>query len=594
MPTSRPTDLLYLFNLLLLRWRFLLAGTVAIMAAAAAGTFIAEETYESSAKLLVSSPKFVGGLDVFPREFNEPTVGQMAESGVVYEDLARVLRGLHEAVGDARDDRDRALGISAEILASGTAEIADRFGWEPSDIKARAVQALSPRDIAGVRLMEAEDFELMDARSLSEMLDVKAEIEFEGPSQIRWEPLLELKARADTAETAASVADIWARLTLEHVREAVAMGTTDALEQLTEAYGAAQAALESVQEQIKDLRRNAMGEVKKERLRGTFELLYGKNVQMARQPLNVQYVEALARIRELENSTATLRELLASLEVDGERIGALALAKEAASTPADSPLSGEAVEARQRRDSYLRANRALREYKIENPIAVEQNRLKEAVRKVDDLRSERNTLAAMLKLSGEVGEGTPELTRLEEQIADAERTVAETNARIAGIEQGLREKELEVTRAQEEWSAFRQEYVRLRQELMSRQEELLGKKALAQSLEARIAEASEEIVRLNEEISEYEGQLSALEAELAAKQKAFDEVTNLHAQIEVASRTPFVSLKLVSAAPVPKTRVSPNRKLIVLVAGFIGFALLCGWVILRENLRSYRSAEATA
>lgn len=600
MPTSQSLDLIHLFNLLVSRWRFLVGGTLIIMVVAGIGTYLAEETYESSAKLLVSSPKFAGGLDVFPRTFSEPTFGQMAQSGVVLEDLIQVMQALHSSLPDQADDREAALQAANRILQSGSEELAARFGWRPAESKIEAVQSLAPRDIAGLRLMDPGQFEVMDTRTLSEILDVKAEIEFEGPNVIRWEPLIELKARANAPETAASIANIWAHITLAHVRAVVQLGTVDALQQLTQAFADAQHDLAAVQQRIQQLNVEAMGEIKKEHLKGILETLYGyttaETAEVKRDPLYRQLSDAQARVRELERSIGDLQRNLTSLEKDGQWIGSLSLAKKEPGITS-APLPGEstaAYETRLRRDALLRAYHDLRKFKEENPIAAEETRLAEAIKTLDDVRSERNTFAAMLKVSGSTPGGTQELQRLDSRINELEKLIAETNDRMAAMELGLQEKELEVTRAEEEWTAYREEYVRLRKELFARQEEILSKRALAESIEAQIREASVEISKLNEQIEEYTASLSGLDAELQARKKGYEEVSNLHAQVQVASQTPFVSLKLVSAAPVPKTRVSPNRRLIVLVAGFIGFVLLSAWVMLRENLRRYRQAEVPA
>jgi LPS O-antigen subunit length determinant protein (WzzB/FepE family) len=596
MPANQSLDLIYLFNLLLCRWRFLAAGTLIIMIAAAVGTFMAEETYESSAKLLVSSPKFATGLDVFPRQLSEPTFGQMAQSGVVYEDLIQVMQALHKALLNTRDDREAALETARGILRSSTQELATRFGWEPSDAKITAVQALSAKDIAGLRMIDPDAFEVMDTRTLSEMLDVKSEIEFEGPNVIQWEPLIELKARASAPETAASIANIWARITLEHVRAVVELGTEDALEQLSNAYTSAQGALQAVQERIKSLNQTTMGDAKKERLKGILEDMYGHGLGMLKDPFYRQYSDTRARIRELEQSVADLRQLVASLEVNGEWIGSLGGGgdKEKATAPPVIRQSTAANEAWLRRVALLRVYTELRRFKEQNPIEAERSHLAEAVKSLRDLRSERSTFAAMVKVSPSISDGTKELNRLDSRISELEQFIAETNDRIAAMEQGLQERQLEVTRAEEEWTAYRDEYIRLRSELFSREEELLSKRALLASLEAQIQDASAEIDRLNHDIEEYQSKLAALEAELLGKQTAYEQITALHAQVQVASRTPFASLKLISAAPIPKTRVSPKRRLIVLVAAFIGFILLSGWIIVHDNLRRYRQAQAMA
>jgi LPS O-antigen subunit length determinant protein (WzzB/FepE family) len=605
MPTTQSLDLLYFFNLLLTRWRFLLVGTLIIMVVAAVGTYVAEETYESSARLLVSSPKFVGGLDVFPRELSEPTFGQMAQSGVVFEDLIQVMRMVYAEVADQRNDEAAALRTAEDILASGSEELAARFGWDPHDTKIMAIQGLSPKDIAGLRLMKPEQFRFMDARTLAEILEVKAEIEFEGPNVIRWEPVIELRARSNAPGTAAAVANIWARITLEHVRTVVELGTTEALDQLGEAYANARNAVASAQEKIKNLNQTAMGEIKKERFDSLLYNLYGQHPTIQSSGFVRQFSVAQARVEELEKSVISLQERINQVEFDvargdalaGEWVGLLPGSEDMINLVQQAKIPDEATEAQEvarSRDALLAAYQALRLYKEEHPIAVERSRLRTALEDLDEARTERNALAALAKVSAATANASREVAQLEERARQLQQEIAETNDRIATMEEGIRLRETELARAEDKWAAFRDEYIRLRKELLSRHEELLSRRAEAGAYARQIEAASGEVERLNREIQDFEAELATLQTELAGREKALEQVSQLHAQVELASRTPFVSLKLISAAPIPKTRVSPKRKLVVLVAGFIGFILLGAWLIARDNLRRYREVQAAA
>jgi capsular polysaccharide biosynthesis protein len=607
MPEQQPTfDLIYLFNLLLSRWMLLLAGTLGIMILAAVGSFLADETYESSARLMVSSPKFISGLEVFPREMNEPTVGQMAESGVVYEDLIQIMEAFHGALAGVEEEQE-ALSVAEDIVASGPGGLAGRFGWRETDTKLQAVLSLAPRDIAGFRHLDPGLFELLDTRTLAENLEVKAEIEFEGPNEIQWEPIIELRAATGHPESAAALANTWARLTLEHVREVVELGTRDALNQLGDAYVKAATAVVEVQNRMKQERIEREGALKKERMAGLLRTLYGeeeKNNGASTLGLVARHAAAMSRAKEISDSISNLRERLAAVQIqpewvesatlEGEWVGFLSSAPGATRMLRTSDIPEDSTRAREvlrSRNTLLHAIESLREYTEESQLPVLTSRLAVAVENLEDLRAERSAVVAA-EASGNSGEGA--LESLDERIRRTKEEIAGLNAGIAVVEEGLRQRELEVTRAEEEWQAFRNEYLRLREQLFTLEEEFVTRSAEAKAVGEQIEETTTEVSRLHREIEEFENRMAELEVELSGGRKALDQVSALYSEVAVAGQTPFVSLKIISAAPVPKTQVSPHRPVIVLVAGLLGFALLSAWIVLRDNLERFREARITA